>query len=163
MRISVCTVSLFTVQRMSSQSPYRSIPCLGALVGVVRDLPEIEALYLFGSHAEGIANSLSDVDLGVLLSNQVSSEEYFDIRRRYNIMFADVLKADNVDVVVLNGAPVQLAFQIIAPRAIVFERDPDSRAHFEMGITRKFLDFRPFLETRKAYVRRQLLQGEFFG
>ena len=148
---------------MTSQRPYRSIPCLGALGELVRDLPEIEALYLFGSHAEGIANTLSDVDLGVLLSSQVSPEEYFDIRCRYNIMFADVLKTARVDVVVLNGAPVHLAFQIIAPRAIVFERDPVSRAHFEMGITRKFLDFRPFLETRKTYVKRQLLQGEFFG
>lgn len=148
---------------MIPDQKYRPTIEAETLVRLVRRHLEIEVLYLFGSHAEGRSNKLSDIDLGVLLSRSVPVEDYLDLRRRYNYLFADALKTDRVEVVVLNEAPSHLAFQIVAPRCILFERDPLYRVQFETEVTNRFLDFRPFLEIREGYVKRQLSQGDFFG
>ena len=128
-----------------------------------RGVPEIDALYLFGSYAEGSANALSDIDLGVLLDAGVSPDRYFDLKRRYLAEFADILKTDRVDVVVLNDAPAHLALEVVSPRNILYERNPAHRVAFEIQTVNKFFDFRPFLEVRRAYVKQQLARGDFFG
>ena len=148
---------------MTPEQAYHPAVQFGALQELARSLPEVDALYLFGSHAEGCANTLSDTDLGVLVNDKIPTGDYFDLLRRYNMSFAEALGTDRVDVVVLNAAPAHLAFQIISPRRILFERDPARRIEFEVAVTNRFLDFRPFLETRRAYVKRQLLDGKFFG
>jgi predicted nucleotidyltransferase len=136
---------------------------LEAAADVARRLPEIDVLYLFGSFAAGNAHRLSDIDLGVLLGAHVASEKYFDLKRKYITEFADALMTDGVDVVVLNEAPAHLAFEVIAPRNVLFERNPVRRVEFEVRAVNAFLDFRPILEARRGYVKQQLAQGEFFG
>jgi len=136
---------------------------LKAAADVARGLPEIDVLYLFGSFAAGDAHPLSDIDLGVLLGAHVTADRYFDLKRKYINEFADALMTDGVDVVVLNQAPAHLAFEVIAPRKVLFERNAAHRVEFEVRVVNAFLDFRPVLEARRGYVKRQLAQGEFFG
>ena len=136
---------------------------LKTLVQSLAPFAEIDVLYLFGSHAGGRPSDLSDIDLGVLLAKDVDHEKYFDYRRRLIASFAEILMSDRVDVIILNQAPCFLAFHVMAPRHILLDRNPTHRIEFEVKTANAFLDFRPFLEVRKSYVKRQIMQGDFFG
>src|SRR3990172_3830086 len=70
-------------------------------------------------------------------------------------------RLSDVDLIVLNNAPAHLAFETIAPRRILYEREPDRRVEFETRAVNRFMDFRPFLEVRRAYLKRQLAEGTF--
>ena len=136
---------------------------LQELTVMIKDHPEIDVLYLFGSHATNTVNPLSDIDLAILLGRNVERQKYFDLRLTYIAIFAEILGTDGIDVVVLNNAPGHLAFRVISPRYIVYEQNPSHRVEFELRVVNQFLDFRPFLEVRKTYVKKQLDEGVFFG
>jgi len=133
------------------------------LADVVSGRPEVDVLYLYGSYATSAANRLSDVDLAILVSDEVPETRYFDLRRELIAVFASRLENENIDLIVLNNAPAHLAFETIAPRRILYEREPDRRVEFETRAVNRFMDFRPFLEVRRAYLKRQLAEGTFFG
>ena len=126
---------------------------LQALTETIKDYPEIDVLYLFGSHATNTVNLLSDIDLAILLGKNVEPGEYFDLRLKFIAIFAELLGMDAIDVVILNNAPSHLAFRIISLRDILYERNPAHRVEFELRVVNQFLDFRPFLEVRKLIVR----------
>lgn len=136
---------------------------LQLLTQTINGHPEIDVLYLFGSHATNTVNPLSDIDLAILLGRNVEPGEYFDLRLKYIGVFAEILGTDAIDVIVLNDAPAHLAFKVISLRNILFERNASHRVEFELRVVNQFLDFRPFLEVRKTYVRKQLDEGVFFG
>ena len=136
---------------------------LQLLTQTINGHPEIDVLYLFGSHATNTVNPLSDINLAILLGRNVERGEYFDLRLKYIGVFAEILGTDEIDVVVLNNAPAHLAFRIISLRDILYEKNPSHRVEFELRVVNQFLDFRPFLEVRKTYVKNQLDEGVFFG
>jgi predicted nucleotidyltransferase len=136
---------------------------LERLTETVNNHPEIDVLYLFGSQATREENNLSDIDLAVLLGKAVERAKYFDLRLKYISVFAEALGTDAIDIIVLNDAPAHLGFRIISLRDILYERNPPHRVEFELRVVNQFLDFRPFLEVRKTYIKKQLDEGVFFG
>lgn len=97
--------------------------------------------YLFGGAARGRLTPLSDVDVAVYL------EETFDpVEGRLNAIGAATahLGTDEVDVVVLNKAPVSLTGRILQTRRVICDRDPFRRHRFESLALREFFDFRSF-------------------
>ena len=136
---------------------------LQVLTETTKDHPEIDVLYLFGSHATNTVNPLSDIDIAILLGRNVEPGQYFGLRLKYIALFAELLETEAIDVVVLNNAPSHLAFRVISLRNILFERNRSHRVEFEVRAVNRFLDFRPFLEMRKTYVKKQLDEGVFFG
>ena len=50
-------------------------PLLAELIDWAQGQPEILAPYLYGSHAEGRANGLSDIDVAVLVRDNLSRQE----------------------------------------------------------------------------------------
>lgn len=136
---------------------------LNELVNAVQGMQEIDVLYLFGSEASRKANKLSDIDLAVLLRKDVPMVQYFDYRGAYGVKFSDILKMERVDVVILNEASIMLAFEVLSARKILFERVPAHRVEFEVQAVNAYLDFKPLMEVRRQYTKKQLDQGVFFG
>lgn len=96
--------------------------------------PVIITLYLFGSYARGKTTPLSDVDLAVLLDDSVSKEDYFDKELELRAEFSGILKTDEIDLVVLNQAPHTLAYKVISDGKVLFCRDHQVRARFQVTI-----------------------------
>ncbi|WP_443192507.1 type VII toxin-antitoxin system MntA family adenylyltransferase antitoxin [Pseudomonas indica] len=71
-------------------------------------LPDLLAVYLFGSHATGTAAAGSDVDLAVLVPGQVEPLRLFEIAGE----LADLVGAP-VDLLDLRAASTVMQFQII--------------------------------------------------
>ena len=112
----------------------------------LEDEKEILALYLFGSHSEGLAHIRSDVDLALLLASEVDEGCFFEYRLRY---LAELKRffVRELDLIILNQVPPLLQFQVLKKGQLIFDREPDARAELEMTmlnhyyLSKRFYDF----------------------
>lgn len=95
--------------------------------------------YLFGGLARGEAKPLSDVDIAVYLRNPGNQAEYkLDLFSR----LSEALGTAELDLVILNNAPLSLAGRILQNRQVLTDKEPSRRHSFESLTLREFFDFR---------------------
>src|SRR4030067_3003656 len=95
--------------------------------------------YLFGGLAEGKVTPLADIDIAVFLKSSHDVAEYnlglFD-------RLSDALGTCEIDLVILNTAPISLTGRILQKKQILIDKDPPRRHVFESVSFRKFFDFK---------------------
>jgi predicted nucleotidyltransferase len=131
------------------------------LIEVLKQDNDIIALYLFGSYASGNIGPLSDVDLAVLLRSGYPSESYFDKELDLLSKITNILRTDEVDVVILNRAPFSFAYRILKQNKLLFCRNDLERVKFQTKIVDGYLDFKPLLEENYRYLHRRIKEGKF--
>ena len=95
--------------------------------------------YLFGGLAEGMVTPLSDIDIAVFLKSDHNVAEYkLGLFER----LADSLGTCEIDLVILNTAPISLTGRILQKKQILIDKDPPRRHIFESVSLRKFFDFK---------------------
>jgi hypothetical protein len=92
--------------------------------------------YLFGGLARDKGNPLSDVDLGIYVK-KIKGLNYLSLFNK----ISEVLCTDEIDLVVLNSAPISLAGRSLQQRKILVDKDPFLRHKYESRILREFFDF----------------------
>lgn len=109
---------------------------------------EVAFAYLFGGQA-GERRPLSDVDLAVYLKGGL---DFDDCHAALLALLVRHLGTDEVDLVLLNHAPIALLGRILRQRRVILDRDPYLRHRFESRVIREFQDFgafeRKFLDRR---------------
>lgn len=109
---------------------------------------EIQAVYAFGSVAKGNARRCreldlsSDLDLGILLSFSVPFQKRWDWWERLYGELGSLVNRE-VDVVILNGAPLGLAHQILRTGKRIYERPGRKHRREEAQLLIEALDFLP--------------------
>jgi hypothetical protein len=103
----------------------------------------IVAAYLFGSTARGEARPGSDVDVG-LLYRSVPRDPLDALGTDIAAALAARLGCE-VDVVVMNEAPVDLVHRILRDGILIAEHDRSSRIAFEVQARREYFDLLPVL------------------
>ena len=127
---------------------------LKELVAWAQTRKEIVALYLYGSHAEGSATGLSDLDVAVAAQADFSRSELWRLEER-----AAARWPETVDICVLNLAPLAFRYQVISRGRRLWTADADAVAGLESLIWRQYWDLRPHLEHDwKGYVRHVMEQ-----
>lgn len=119
--------------------------------------PTVLVAYLFGSFGRGSPGPLSDVDVAVLFGGGGDEEG----RMR---LFADLASAAaprRVDVVVLNDAPVALAYRVIRDGRIMVSRDEDARSAFWVRTVDRYLDMAPARRMLAEGLRHRLRERRF--
>jgi uncharacterized protein len=89
-------------------------------------VPEVEAIYLFGSRARGQQSKDSDVDIALLAASPLEPVFRFDLQ--------ESLAAElhvSVALVDLRAASTVLRVQIIDGGRLLYEREPQHRQLFE--------------------------------
>jgi len=102
--------------------------------------------YLFGSTVRGDAGRLSDVDVGVLVDENLSKKESFELELKLMCEIAVLINKKKIDLVVLNEAPLLLAYNIIKD-GIILKSSETERVRFETKILSMYLD-------EKYYIKR---------
>lgn len=92
--------------------------------------------YLFGSLVKNQKKPLSDVDLGIYVKN-IKRLDYLSLFNKISQM----LNTDEIDLVVLNSAPISLTGRILQKRKILIDKDPFLRHRYESRILREYFDF----------------------
>ena len=104
--------------------------------------PDIVAVYLFGSLAQGQATPRSDVDIAILFADASDPLEVGD--RQLQLMGELERFTDReVDVVILNTAPPILRHQVFLHGRLLYERDRQVRVEFEVRAGKIYADLKP--------------------
>ena len=121
---------------------------VGSLTDLFGDDPNIIFAYLFGGLLKDRFNPLSDVDLSVYVRNP-KKLDYLDLFGR----IARILGTDEIDLVILNDAPLSLTGRILQNRKVLTDKNPFLRHKYESLILREFFDF--------AIKERNILKGRY--
>jgi len=110
--------------------------------------PDILFVYLFGGLAKKIPNPLSDVDLAVYVKN----EKKLDYLKLFGEI-SRVLCTEEIDLILLNKAPLSLTGRILQGRKVLIDKNPFLRQKYESLMLRKYFDF--------VIKEREILKGRY--
>ncbi len=127
---------------------------MGPLAQVFRAFPEVRAVFLFDSHAEGRAGPESDLDLGVVLEEGVADPGTLRLRLLQALAEAGF---DRVDLVLLNGADPVTRYEAVRPNQLLFAREGFDRGGYYSRVLREYLDLLPLLAHQRRALKRRLL------
>lgn len=108
----------------------------------------VQALYLFGSRAQGADGPLSDYDFAVLMPNTGHSRGdalYNELYDLLSPLCPRELTNDVIDIVFLRDAPLELKFHVIRYGQTLYDGAPQMRSRFEEITTEEYCDYRPIL------------------
>lgn len=127
------------------------------LRSVVTADADVVVAYLFGSFGRERAGPLSDVDVAVLLIKGADEEA----NDRLSADIATAVAPRRADVVVLNDAPVTLAYRAVRDGQILMSRDEDARIAFWVRTVDRYLDMAPARRILDQGLRRRLRERRF--
>jgi len=98
--------------------------------------------YLFGSFLEG--EEYRAIDLGLVLAKDPGPAERFAYAMEVGRAVERAIEPRReVDVKVLNGAPVSFQYEVVRTGRCVFAREERERVRYEADLTSEWLDFKP--------------------
>ncbi|MBC2741625.1 MAG: nucleotidyltransferase domain-containing protein [Desulfosarcina sp.] len=103
---------------------------------------DVIALYSFGSLAQNALKPLSDLDFGVLLSNRMDKTNCFDKHIELIGLFTDLLKTEEIDLILMNHVPANIAFQILKTGKLLLCNDRQALTDFREQVVMSYLDFK---------------------
>ena len=120
----------------------------------------VVALFIFGSGAKGRLKPLSDLDFGVLLSKELGKKERFQKQLALIGFFNETFKTDEVDLVLMNDAPIRFSYNILKDGKLHICSDRTELVNFVEKTVKFYLDFRFF---RDAFDREYLKGVGYVG
>ena len=124
------------------------------LLKILEEQKYIKLTYLFGSVANGNEGKLSDVDIAVLLDDSLSKKERFDLQLKLIGDLSAILKTNNLDLIIMNDAPLSLRYEIIKANHPLFIRNEAERIDFEAKKLSAYLDRRNYEKHKIQYSQR---------
>jgi predicted nucleotidyltransferase len=136
--------------------PYNTQELTTIFAELVQGMPEIRLVYLFGSRLNERPGPLSDYDFAVLLDRAAAEPK---LRASLAYSLARALNTSQFDIVLLDNAPIELAFRVISSGEILYELDVSSRVEYEARVMSLYFDYLPILRKEK----RDILNGANYG
>lgn len=118
-------------------------------------LPDVVAIYRFGSTATGQAVRGSDVDIAVLPAAPLESTFRWDLQERLALALHRP-----VDLVDLLKASTVMRMQVLESAILLFERDPPARLRFETAACSGYARLN---EERRAILDQVRREGTVYG
>lgn len=117
--------------------------------------------YLFGSTARGEAREHSDVDIAVFVEPAALERPGFGVAAELAAELGALLGRNDVDLVVLNGAPPVLYHRVLRDGVRLVARDLRATARREGEALSRYCDFVPQLRKIEQAHRSRVAQGNF--
>jgi predicted nucleotidyltransferase len=114
---------------------------------ILTSLEAVRMVYLFGSRVENNVGPMSDFDVAVLVDRAADGPRP---RARLAHELARVLGTDQVDVVLLNRASIELAYAVIAQGKVLYEEDLATRVEYEATVLSRYGDYLPVLRRQRS-------------
>lgn len=86
----------------------------------------------------------SDLDFAILLSRDFE-DPYDFVRLIGDLATALNVKDEEINLIILNDAHLEIAYKVISEGIIIFERDMEGRVDFEVRTIKAYLDFKQML------------------
>ena len=118
-------------------------------------LPDVFAVYVFGSAVQGGTHAASDLDLAVVMPHPLDAVERFDVQEAV----AAAIGRD-VDLVDLGSASTVMQMQVVSTGRVVLERDAGARAAFETVV---YASYALLNEERAGILADVAARGRVYG
>ncbi|MDI7268779.1 MAG: nucleotidyltransferase domain-containing protein [Myxococcota bacterium] len=126
---------------------------LGRVGAAVRDDPAVVLAYVHGSALRSDREA-DDLDVALLIEDEAMGDPVPPVERAARAIRRET-GIEPVDVRLLNLAPVDFRFHVVAAGRCVAARDPVRRVRFEAATAGEYQEFRPLLEEYQAALRRR--------
>ncbi len=136
------------------------IPYEKELIEYFSSKDSIILAYLFGSTFRGDIGRLSDVDIAVLLDEKLSKKDRFDLELKLISEIASLIKKNEIDLVVLNEAPLLLAYNIIK-NGIILKSNETERVKFETKILSMYMDEKYYIKRHTEETLKRIARAGF--
>ncbi len=113
--------------------------------------PRIDLAYIFGSRAAGKEGPISDYDIAVLFSEPYTPGQRYELAHKLK----KKLMTDQVDLVVLNNAPIELRYAVIASGIVAYETNAETRVEYEALTLSLYGDFLPVLRNQREDILKE--------
>jgi predicted nucleotidyltransferase len=113
---------------------------------IIAAFPQVQVMYLFGSHATGTSRADSDVDIAVFTDG--SEPALFDLE--LGVLLNQRLRK-SVDVVIMQKVSPILQHEVLSNKVIVFEKNRSLRIFLENKSLRAYLDVRHYQHKRQLW------------
>ncbi|NGX32629.1 MAG: hypothetical protein K1060chlam4_00679 [Candidatus Anoxychlamydiales bacterium] len=111
---------------------------------ILKEIPKVIVIYVFGSYATKTENEKSDLDLAILCNQEIDKKNLWDISQK----IASVANTE-IDLIDLLDASTVFAFQIINESKIIYCLDEKKKTFFENKIDSMYLRLN---DTRKDII-----------
>ncbi|MCO6452695.1 MAG: hypothetical protein J5I90_18075 [Caldilineales bacterium] len=111
------------------------------------DNPHVGLAYLFGSRVSGGVSTSSDYDFAMLTDE---SADYLSLLAEINHELVIALDNENIDLISLNHADIELAYAVISQGRLLFQRDLVTLVEFEARVLGLYGDYLPILRMQQA-------------
>lgn len=128
------------------------------ILKIFKNYPLVGA-YFYGSKSKGKSNALSDLDIGILLADEVSSKKYFPLRLEIQDALGKILKKERIDLAILNEVSPLLAQSIITKGKLIFCTDKEKITDFACQTLKKYDDTLFLRETYYKYLKRRVFEN----
>ena len=120
------------------------------LTRVLAQRREVLDAYLFGSHARGLARTDSDIDVAVYIDETMAADGHWGYRAGLATDLMVAIGTDDVDVVVLNEAPILLYHRVLRDGVRLLSRDLRATTRRAGQALSRYFDFLPQLDKMDA-------------
>ncbi len=103
---------------------------------------EVQFAIIFGSLAKGTMNALSDIDIAVMIDPSFKDTTPYGYNATLTADLMQELKRNDVDVVILNKAPIILKHEILRHGKFIHIRDKQARIQFQINTINQYEDFK---------------------
>jgi len=117
----------------------------------------IKLIYIFGSYAKGTNRENSDLDIAVYIKGEPSVFIKLDILDE----LVEIFSREDIDLVILNNADVELQFQVIKYGKVIHMEDLMTKVMFETRVASNYMDMEHFRNIQHKIGHKRFL--EVFG
>ncbi|MFC1716348.1 nucleotidyltransferase domain-containing protein [Candidatus Poribacteria bacterium] len=103
---------------------------------------EVQFAVIFGSLAKGTANKLSDADIAVMVDPHFEDTSPYGYHATLTADLIQELKQNDVDVIILDEAPILLKYQVLRYGEFIHTRNKQARIQFQVDTLNQYDDFR---------------------
>ena len=103
---------------------------------ILKFLPDVKAIYLFGSYAHGQALPDSDIDLAVINDEPMDENHFFEMI----LLIATALNRD-IDLIDIKRTPLDMKFEIISTGVLIYDKNPQQTLEYETLIMSMYQRF----------------------
>ncbi len=117
--------------------------------------------YIFGSYGKGKVTPLSDIDIAIYINEKKIKKDIFERKLELIDIITTTLKTDEIDLVILNEAPLTLIHQVLKTKMILFSKDEHIRIKFESKSQMLYFDTEPLRTISYKNLRKRIEEGKY--
>jgi uncharacterized protein len=133
--------------RGNKKLPEDVVEKLPAVVEAISRDSDVSALFSFGSLAGGRLSPLSDLDFAVLISRRLNKRQRSEKLLKLIGVFNSVFRTDEIDLVVLNDAPLKFGHRVLKTGRLLHVRNKRELIDFREKVVKLYIDFRFFRDS----------------